>query len=154
MYDSSGGFSHRKHELAMTARFRHPQKRASRGFTLIEVLVSIALIGIVLPIVLQAVSVARSAATTARRTSEAATLAQVKLNEMLASGDVTMFGTSGDFGQEWPGYQWSCQTLSDTLGYTQVTLTVTWQEQGRARSYNLSTLVADSLLTQTGGVLP
>jgi type II secretory pathway pseudopilin PulG len=119
-----------------------------------EVLVTMVLMGIVLPIVLQAVSVARSAATTARRTSEAATLAQSKLNEMLASGDITMFGMSGDFGQEWQAYQWSCQTVTDTLGFTQVTVTVTWRERGQQRTYNLSTLVSDTTSTAGTGVLP
>jgi prepilin-type N-terminal cleavage/methylation domain-containing protein len=120
-----------------------------RGFTLMEVLVTMVLMGIVLPIALRAVSVARSAATTARRTSEAATLAQAKLSEIVASGDVAMFGLSGDFGQEWSAYQWACQTLTDAQGFTQVTLTVTWREQGRQRSFNLSTLMSDPAYSTT-----
>jgi type II secretory pathway pseudopilin PulG len=119
-----------------------------------EVLVTMVLMGIVLPIALRAVSVAVSAATTARRTSEAALLAQTKLNEIVASGDTAMFGVSGDFGQERPSYQWTCQSFTDAEGFTQITLTVTWQEQRRQRSYNLSTLITDSTYSTETGVTP
>jgi prepilin-type N-terminal cleavage/methylation domain-containing protein len=124
-----------------------------RGFTLMEVLVTMVLMGVVLPICLRAVSVARSAATSARRTSEAAALAQSKLAEIVASGDAAALGMSGDF-QERPGYQWTCQNFTDAEGFTQITLTVTWQEQNRQRSFNLSTLISESTYSTQSGVLP
>jgi prepilin-type N-terminal cleavage/methylation domain-containing protein len=117
------------------ARCRHG------GFTLVEVLVTIVLMGIVLPITMRAVTNALTAASHARHTAEASALAEAKLNEIVASGNPTTFGTSGDFGAEWPEYQWTCQSVTDSNGFTQISLVVTWREGNRERTYNLSTLV-------------
>ena len=53
------------------------------GFTLVEVLATLVLMGIVIPVAMHGVSIAMSAASNARKTAEAATLAETKLNELL-----------------------------------------------------------------------
>ena len=64
---------------------RRPATRRG-GFTLIEVLATMLLLGIVLPVAMRGVSVALSAAGTARHLSEAAVLAEAKLNELATPG--------------------------------------------------------------------
>ena len=66
-----------------TARMR---RSGRAGFTLVEVLATLVLLGIVVPVAMRGVSVALAAAQTAKRTAEATSLAQSKLNEMIADG--------------------------------------------------------------------
>jgi prepilin-type N-terminal cleavage/methylation domain-containing protein len=118
--------------------------RRHRGFTLVEVLVTIVLMGIVLPVTSRAVINALNAASVAKHTAEASSLAQTKLNEVLAemitTGSGNALGSSGDFGADWPEYQWNCQSVTDSSGFVTVSVTVTWKQNNRERSYNLSTL--------------
>jgi prepilin-type N-terminal cleavage/methylation domain-containing protein len=143
----------------------HPPRRA---FTLIEVLATIALLGIVLPVAMQGVSIATGIASTARHRSEAGALAQSKLGELLATQQWANGGVlSGDFGQDWPDYRWEAQvsewSVANQLNtYTSNTATVTptppqqldvritWRGRTGDQSVQLSTLVYSN---QTSGGL-
>lgn len=88
------------------------QKRA--GFTLVEVLAALLMVAIVLPLAMKGVTIASATASAARHRSEASTLAQSKLDELVAlqsmrttQGVGSATAMSGDFGNDWPGYQWS-----------------------------------------------
>lgn len=128
-------------------------RRNRRGFTLIEVLVTMVMMGIILPVALHAMSSAMLAASYARHATEAATLGQSKLNEMVAmlmSGEVNTISGSGDFGPGWPDYTWECQETYDTnLAVTQLDLKVVWLARGQERSVLLSTMVADPTAVAT-----
>lgn len=125
------------------------QRRASacrvrRGVTLIEVLATIVLMGIVLPVAMRGVSLALSAASTARHRTEATSLAESKMGELLATGEWQYGGTAGDFGQEWPGYEWSAETGqwdSNVTDVTQLLVRVTWTARGERQKVDLYTLV-------------
>lgn len=119
----------------------------TRAFTLVEVLAAMVLLGIVLPIAMRGVSVALSAAQTARHTSLAASLAESKLNELVALGEIT--NGTGDFGTDWPGYSWKTVATARDFNTTEFAITVTWQQRGRERSLVVSTLVADTTETST-----
>ena len=117
-----------------------------RGFTLVEVLVTMALMAAILPVAMRGISVAITTASTARHKAEAATLAQSKMNELTATylimQDTSVIGSGGDFGEAWPNYTWTSVASDDTqLGVTQVTLTVSWMERGGQRTYELSTML-------------
>ena len=56
-----------------------------RGFTLIEVLAALLLIGIVLPVIMQGFSIATRVGSTAKRRTEAGALADAKLTELVAT---------------------------------------------------------------------
>lgn len=144
-----------------------------RGFTLIEVLATIALLGIILPVAMQGVSIATGIASTARHRSEAGSLAQAKLNEIVVTGQYLNGGVlSGDFGTDWPEYRWeaslsdwaagyqvdtyvnnsSTSTTTSTTSYVppqQLDLRVTWRGRTGDQSVQLSTLVyaADTSIT-------
>ncbi|HEX4053970.1 MAG TPA: prepilin-type N-terminal cleavage/methylation domain-containing protein [Tepidisphaeraceae bacterium] len=117
-----------------------------RGFTLIEVLVTLVLIGIVLPAIMHGVTVAMAAGDSARHRNEATELAKSELAQIIAGSQWSnATNLSGDFSPDWPGYQWKATVYpwdQDTsgMGIQQIDLTVTWQERGHPESLTLTTL--------------
>ena len=112
------------------------------AFTLVEVLATLVLIGIIIPVAMRGISVAMSTATTARRTSEAASLAQAKLNELVATGEWQFGAASGDFGANWLDYRWTMETASRDVYATEIAIKVTWQQRGVERSLSVTTMAA------------
>src|SRR4051812_19730609 len=117
-----------------------------RGFTLIEVLATMMLLAIVLPVTMQALSVSLSAASSARHLTEASGLARAKLNELIATAqwDNT---SSGDFGADNPGYRWETSNAARDYGVTEIMIRVSWTERGQERQLSLSTLIDPDLQT-------
>ena len=115
-------------------------RRIRRGFTLMEVLATLLLLGIVLPVAMRGLSVGMNVADSARHNAEAASLAQAKLNE-LVSTDQWSSSTAGDFGQGFPGYRWMCESSAKDFNVYEVVLTVTWESRGSERRVNVATLV-------------
>lgn len=123
---------------------RNPRiTRRRRAFTLIEVLATMVLLAIVIPVCMRAISLAIAAASSARHNSEAASLAQEKLNEIVLTG-IGSAATSGDFAPDHPDYKWNLETQSRDYSLTEADLTVTWIERGQQHSMLVSTLVSDS----------
>ncbi len=123
------------------SRPRTAFSRPRRGVTLVEVLATMVLIGIVLPVVMQGVSLSMSAAARARHRTEAVQLATLKASEFLVLRDVNSFSGSGDFGEDWPEYRWESQAASSDYGLYRVDVRVIWMERGQERAVALSTLV-------------
>jgi general secretion pathway protein I len=119
------------------------------GFTLIEVLATLLLVGIVLPVTMRGVSLALAAASNARHVAEATSLAETKLSELTTDTLSATTAASGDFGQEHPGYTWASQRVARDYGLTEIVLRVDWIERGQSKSLTLSTLSYES--TSTGG---
>jgi len=116
-------------------------RRRREGFTLVEVLASIVLVAIILPAAMKGISIATGLAGQAAHRMEAATLAESKLAEFVATEAWRDGDASGDFGDDWPQYTWSAELNDWEDGSaTQVDLTVEWQSRGRDRSLTLSTL--------------
>ncbi len=122
-----------------------PQTSHARrgGFTFVELLATLALISIVMPVLMQTFSLCTRVAGESRRQVEAVSLATTKLTEMMASQDWQTGAVRGDFGQDWPGYEWSMTVGNwvENSSLRQIDLTVTWQSAGRQRKTILSTLV-------------
>ena len=123
-----------------------------RGFTLIEVLATMTLLAIVLPVAMRGVSIALFAADSARHRSEAASIGEAKLNTLISTGEWSVSGASGDFGSDWPGYQWNLQTAQCDFNVTEIVLTVTWTERGQQRSLPVATMVSDTSGTTSTGL--
>jgi prepilin-type N-terminal cleavage/methylation domain-containing protein len=122
----------------------HRRRGAHRAaFTLVEVLATLALIGIVIPVSMRGVTQALQAASHAKHQAAGATLAESKLSEMVAQGDWSFGAGSGDFGTDQPGYQWTCTTANPdpNVNVTEVTVTVTWTERGQQRDVSVATFV-------------
>ena len=107
-------------------------KGSRRGFTLIEVLVAIVLVGIAV----SALSTSLGAMTNAyRRGMERETLqslAQEKLDELIGTGDWTTL-TNGSFdGDRYADFTWTLETQTTTIENLEyLKLTVTRQSFGR-----------------------
>jgi general secretion pathway protein I len=116
------------------------------GFTLVEVLAAMLLIAIVLPAVMQGITLATKAGSTARARTEAAGLGQSKLAELVATGQWQDGSLAGDFSPDWPAYRWEATTQAwsqDTAGagLQEIDLRVIWMARGQEESVTLSTLV-------------
>jgi prepilin-type N-terminal cleavage/methylation domain-containing protein len=112
------------------------------GFTFIELLATIVLIGIIMPVAMRSIGLCTRLGGHSRRQIEAATLARTKLTELTVSEDWQTSEKSGDFGTDWPGYRWTATVSNWTDSVvSQLDLTVTWQSQGQQRSLTFSTLV-------------
>lgn len=132
---------------------RSPRRaRRTRGFTLVEVLATLVLLGIVLPVAMRGVSMAMAAAANARRTAEATMLAEAKLNELVADGTWASGSLAGDFAPDKPEYQWSCLTSTRDYGLTEVAIRVTWTSRGQVRELIVATLASQT--NTAAGVLP
>lgn len=118
------------------------QYRRVGGFTFIELLATIVLIGIIMPVAMRSIGLCTRLGGHSRRQIEAASLAQTKLTELTSSQDWQTGEKRGDFGTDWPGYQWTLAVSNWTDSIvSQLDLTVTWHSQGKQRSLTLSTLV-------------
>ena len=112
-----------------------------RGFTIIEVLSTLVLIGIVVPAAMRGVSLATSAGSIAKRTAEASALAESKLDELIASGEWRIGSLTGDFGEGFAEYRWVAQAREADSELTELSVEVLFESVGRERSVSLTTLV-------------
>jgi len=77
------------------------------GFTLLEVLIAMAIMAIVLVSVYRMHSQTLTMTTANRFYTQAPMLAQSKLAQLEANPSELIAGESGDFGEKFPGYHWS-----------------------------------------------
>jgi prepilin-type N-terminal cleavage/methylation domain-containing protein len=117
-----------------------------KGFTLIEVLVTLLLIGIVIPALMHVVTIAATAGREAADRNQAAELAKSQLAVIVAGTQwQSSNNLSGDFSPDWPGYAWKATVQPwnlDTsgMGINEIDLTVSWLERGHERDVTLSSL--------------
>jgi general secretion pathway protein I len=106
----------------------------NKGFTLLEVMIAVALIAVALVTLLGSQSQSVSFANSAKFETMAALLAQGKMSEITIKDADSLSSDSGDFGDDYPGYAWEAkvsdvsiegvEAISDYL--KQIDLTVTW----------------------------
>jgi general secretion pathway protein I len=131
--------------VAHTGRMPVPQRGGirRRGFTLIEVLATVAFIAIVLPVAMQGISLSVRTAGNARKQAEAAILAQSKLDETLAAlaVDATTTGTVEEDGIYHVQTTVTPGVDPANLGLTldELTVMVSWPDRDTERQVRLST---------------
>ena len=138
---------------AQTARpNRHRRSPRNRGMTLVEVLATIVMVGIVLPAAMEAVSVSMQASDNGRARAEAAGLAEAKLNEIVATGDWQFGNAAGEFGEPWPDYRWGMSVTDWEADATlkEISVRVLWTRRGQDRMVELTTLLYQGQTTTTG----
>ncbi len=106
----------------------------NKGFTLLEVMIAVALIAVALVALLGSQSQSVSFANSAKFETMAALLAQSKMSEITIQDADALSSDSGSFGENYPGYSWEAkvgdvsiegvEAISDYL--KQIDLTVTW----------------------------
>lgn len=113
------------------------------AFTLIEVLVTMLLLSILVPVLMEGISLSLHAASSSRHKTEAANLAQDQLNQLLTTGEWNT-NPQGSCAPDYPEYTWQCQSTDEDYGISQVSLTISWAEQGQNRQYSISTMTQTS----------
>jgi general secretion pathway protein I len=122
------------------------------GFTLLEVLIAMAIMAIVLVGVYRMQSQTLSMTAASRFYTEAPLLAQDKLSQLEANPSELIAGDSGNFGELFPGYSWKVSTeavSSEILGEAaadlkRIDLTVTLNENEYEYSVRTYLFVGDS----------
>jgi Tfp pilus assembly protein PilV len=133
----------------------HSPRVTVEGFTFVEVFAALVFLAILVPAIVEALSIANRTSVVAERGSIAGELAENKLNEILLSstgGATAALDTSGDFGTDWPGYRWEMTQGTwdqDTVNtMSEVSVEVYYPVQGRERSVTLTTLVSGTAQNQ------
>jgi general secretion pathway protein I len=111
------------------------------GFSLIEVIVAILILGVALVTLTEGVISALTSSKTSELQTTAAMLAAGQIETLRAAGDYPDGETQGDFGDEFPQYRWS-QTIGDTdvTGLHDVDVVVQDSQSGKDL-YDLKTLL-------------
>ena len=103
-----------------------------RGFTLVEILATFVLIALILPVVMEGISLSMKLGTKSKRQVEAGALAETKLSEMLLSGDYEDGDQSGEFDNDDSNndYKWSLAVddWNEEDSMQQLTMTVDWSD--------------------------
>jgi hypothetical protein len=113
------------------------------GFTIIEVLATLVFAGVILPVVVDGVMVSMATSVHARQQAEAAQLAQTKLAELIATGEIDESEMEGDFGEDWPDYHWVSilDNWEEDDRLDQLSVGVFWTRRGKEYHVLVSTLV-------------
>lgn len=112
------------------------------GFTFIELLATVVLIAIIMPVAMRSIGLCTRLGGLSRRQIEAASLAEMKMTDLTVTGDWENGSLRGNFGEDWPGYEWKAAVANWTDSTVrQLDLTVLWESAGRQREVTLSTLV-------------
>ncbi len=82
------------------------------AFTLLEIVVAVAVLGVGLAAVLHSFSVSARGLEGIRSLTTATNLAQAKMTELEETPEIEKGESSGDFGEEFPGYSWEAETAS------------------------------------------
>ena len=129
---------------------RNEALERARGFTLLEVMIAMAIIAIALVAVLGSQSQSLDLASEAKFKTTAALLAQGKMAEIETASMENLSSDSGDFGEDFPNYHWeytvgdlSLAGVEEALDFLkQIDLVVYWgnseEYQYRIRLYRFA----------------
>jgi type II secretory pathway pseudopilin PulG len=123
------------------------------GFTFVELLAAMMFLAILVPVIIEGLTVANRASVVAERSALAAELGENKLNELTLDGAWTSTpATSGNFGQDYTGYRYQLNQSTWAMdNMTKLTVDVFYNVQGNERKVSLSTLVTTATNSQTSG---
>ena len=112
---------------------------SSSGFTLLEVMIAMAILAIALVAVFQSQSQSISMAGQARFATTASLLAQSKMAEVETMDPGEINADSGDFGDDFPDYSWKVDvTEAQVENVKKIEVTVTNERMTLNNSYRLA----------------
>ena len=119
---------------------RRSRTTPARGFTLLEVMIAMAILAITLVAIYQSQSQSVSMASDSRLVTTASLLAQGRMAEIDAVDPRSVVSGNGDFGEDYPGYTWQLEVsaVEELPLLKKMTLTVT---QGRLVTRNTYRLI-------------
>jgi general secretion pathway protein I len=132
-------------------------RRYAAGFTLIESLAALVLLGIVIPVAMRAISVSLHVAAASADRTRAVMLAEARLDDLIITGDWQTTGRDGDFEdmidqsmfdevltKELSRYTWKAEVDDWDNGDAQLLhVSVYWDRRDVEHSVTLTTLVQD-----------
>ncbi|MBI2264037.1 MAG: type II secretion system protein [Armatimonadetes bacterium] len=117
-------------------------KRSRTGFTLVEVIVALALVGTALLALLSSVSTAVRAEAVYSRHTRAVFLARQKLEQVGRQETLTPAHMEGNFAPDFPNFDWQVTIESTQVpGLYKVSAQVSWMEGQNQRDVQLSSCV-------------
>ncbi len=123
--------------------------KKQQGFTLIEIIVSLAILALALPPLMRAFSQATNWRSNSENETTAANLLRYKMSEIdMAGYPEETVEDEDEFGEE-SRFRWASKIQdTDTEGLRMVTVTISWEERGLERSMSASTYIADKTMPQ------
>jgi general secretion pathway protein I len=111
-----------------------------RGFTLMEVMIAMAILAISLVAVYQSQSQSLSMALDSRFLTTASLLAQGRMAEIDAASPLQLTSGNGDFGEAFPDYKWemAVSNVEEIPLLKRISLTVTHGRMIRRNTYRLT----------------
>ncbi len=115
------------------------------GFTFAETLAAMLFMAIVVPVMVQGMTIANRAGVAAERQREAVELADRLLTELVLTDEWRDSEAEGDFGDDWPGYRWALNDGDwEEDAMQAVSVKVYFKVQGQELSVELTTLVEEA----------
>ena len=110
------------------------------GFTLLEVMIAMAILAIALVAVYQSQSQSLSMASDSRFLTTASLLAQGRMAEIDAAAPLQMVNGNGDFGEAFPDYKWDVEIgdVEEIPLLKRIALTVTNSRMTKRNTYRLT----------------
>ena len=136
----------------MKLPIRHLRLAEENGFTLVEILVTLAILGAVLPALLHAFASAARTQGLSDNSTTALYLLKFRMAEIEMAGYPDVGEETGEFGNN-TRYSWRSIVedieSEEVENVRQVQVTVTWQHRNRERSMSMNTYIADRQNGQT-----
>ncbi len=122
--------------------------RAARGFTLLEVLIAVALLGLALVPLLGSMNASLNLAYSAKMKTIATLLGRERMTRVELAGFPALGDSNGDFGEQAAAFQWKQSVVEPPAGLDpdtvrEVHLWVTWSEGSTERDYQLTDFIVD-----------
>ena len=119
-------------------------RKKNAGFTLLEIMITIAIVGIALVAIMRALAMSVDVCNKSRNISISTLLAKGKMAEIESRGFPDAEEISGDFGEEYPGFKWERSISKIGMeGLRKVVVRVLWQEGESEENVELVTLVSN-----------
>lgn len=135
----------------MTLSIKRSTSKEKDGFTLIEILITLTILAVALPALLQAFASATRNQGLSDNTTTALYLLKFRMAEVEMNGYPDVGQETGEFGEN-TRYQWRSvveDIESDEVeNIRRVTVTVTWQHKNREHSMSMRTFIADRQIPQ------
>jgi len=139
---------------------RHPPcgGAATSGFTLLEVLIAVALLAMALVPLLGSMNASLNLAYSAKMKTIATLLARERMTRVELAGFPDLGDSNGDFGENAAAFSWKQSVVEPPAGLDaatvrEVKLWVLWSEGSTARAYQLTNFIVDRAAADqaTGG---
>ena len=138
--------------MFMKPQIKHSVSGEKNGFTLVEILVTLAILAAILPALLHAFTSAARNQALSDNTTTALYLLKFRMAEIEMGGYPDVGDDTGEFGNN-TRYRWSSTVedieSEDVENIRRIQVTVTWQHRNRERSMSMNTYVADRQKPQT-----